>query len=161
MLASGISTPTELAGEPCWTYKPLASYEEAYRWARATLHVHDPAPSNDDFLTQVNQTLLPYEPLPGHKQYIACHLLLRPDGTHTVYLHGSHAVLEGQTVMWSFRRMLESLPRLNAPSADAYVWGAEVANLPVDVLHAVRVAPGDTKEFDVPEPLRMSEVSSN
>lgn len=162
-IATDITTRPEHPNALCWVYKPLTSYASAREWARRTLTVHRTDISDDDFIVKTNQTRLPYEPLPMHKQYFGCHLILRPSGLHSFFMHKTHALLDGRPSLYLFSRLCEMVSTSHEDRALSRLpSGGEVANLTVDYLramdHAYQSSHTDTS-YDVPERFKTTQVS--
>lgn len=159
-MAADIATCPEVPDSQCWIYQALPNGDSANSWARDTLTVHDPAPSDEEFIVKINQQRLPYVHPSGHKQYFGCHLLLRGDGRHSFYVHGSHVFLDARPALWILRRVFGAVVQ-GGKHGEPTHWGEEIANLPVDLHVAVGMMSTDVTNLpalDVPADLRMDEV---
>lgn len=60
-------------------------------------------------------------------------------------MHGTHVVLDGQTGLWLFRRLVESVKSISgaSPRKTMRTLGDEVANLPAPLDSAVNEAPSE------------------
>lgn len=162
LVAADIDERAEEGGTLCWVYKPVRDMEEAYSWAKGTLTVHMDAPSDEDFILTMSERLLPYEPLPSHKQYLGVHLLLRASGEHSVYTHGTHAILDARPNFQAFRHFFQALSgELDCTPLTDLLWGAEVKNLPVDIvtiMGGVKTTGQEDSGLQLPDGLVMAKV---
>lgn len=135
---------------------------DAYAWAKATVTVHNDAPSDEDFILAMSERRLPYEPSPARKQYFSVHLLLRNSGEHSVFTHGTHAILDARPNLRVLRHFFRALSgEFDQVPLAKLSWGAEVVNLPADIVTIMGGMKGETPGgygLEVPKELRAETV---
>lgn len=149
LIAADMEQVTEFQDAMSWIYRTPRSSAEALKWAENTLIVHNDAPEDEHFLVALTKTRLPYEPLPGLRQYFACHLLLRPEGNHSLHTHASHAIFDGRPNLYALRYLfIFAAAFLAEKDLEEPRWGNEIANLPVDLITAIgRGGPVDGRDY--------------
>lgn len=161
IVAADIGPRPECENLQCAVYTPLADDAAATTWAKNSLTVHDPAPSDEEFISYLSQRRIPYLHANGHKQIAGCHLLLRPSGKHSFYVHGAHAFFDAIPSFSITRRIYEHAVR-HGEAQVALPWGSEIKNLSMDLYRAGGIRMEDaskyTTSFDVPKELQMSQV---
>ncbi|EKM52332.1 uncharacterized protein PHACADRAFT_198396 [Phanerochaete carnosa HHB-10118-sp] len=127
-----------LAGSPDnfqWVYAPMKSKDDALAWARATLIVHETTSTDEQVINSITDIRLPYHIGDRREQVFACHLILRPNGEHALFMHGSHAVLDARPTMHTLRHLFHVIVHHDdEPCLDQLPYGGEVASLPVDII---------------------------
>lgn len=114
----------------------MTNKAEALAWGEASLTVHETSASDDDIISDITRMRLPYRILGGHPQRFGCHLVVRPDGHHTILTHGTHAILDAHPNLYALRYLFQALvDATKLPPLETLPYGSEVANLPVDIAH--------------------------
>ncbi|EKM50904.1 uncharacterized protein PHACADRAFT_262788 [Phanerochaete carnosa HHB-10118-sp] len=138
LIAADIQPRAEFPDKLFWVYRPMKSKEDALAWAKATLTVHETTATDQQMINTILDIKLPYHVQDGHDQIFGCHLVLRPNGEHALFMHGTHALLDARPCLNAFRRLFQVIVhRDKEPSLDELVYGVEVSSLPVDLVHNV------------------------
>lgn len=113
----------------------MKSKDDALAWAKATLIVHETSSTDEQMINTITDIRLPYHIADGHDQVFACHLILRPNGEHALFMHGTHAILDARPNMHALRLLFHAVVhRDGEPPLDKLSYGDEVASLPVDII---------------------------
>ena len=158
-MAADIASRPECEDALCWVYRTPRNLSEALEWAEKSLTVHKTAPSDEDLIPSIAETRLPYEPLHSLQQYVGFHLVIRPNGDHSFFIHGTHAIFDAQPNLHALRKVFDgfAIAADDAPLA-TIEWGEEVANLPIDLITALGKARCEDHGLSVPESLRTEKV---
>lgn len=121
-----------------WSYKPIYTFEDASKWAEASLTVHRTTLSDDDFILSMNQIRLPYTNRDEliNKQHFGCHLVLRASGVHSIFFHTAHCLADASTTYNALYRIFDFISNDAHPSLHSLDWGQEWRNLPVGPITA-------------------------
>ncbi|KAH9846557.1 hypothetical protein C2E23DRAFT_852206 [Lenzites betulinus] len=138
----------------CWVYTPVKDQDAALEWARRTLVVRESTVSDEDFISEIKLANLPYEAYGGLKQYFGCYLVLRPDGNHSFFTQGAHAILDARANLHILRHILQgAVGSSPAGKSEDVSWGTEVSNLTLDMVHILgeeRFAEAKRIGFEIP-----------
>ncbi|KZT22262.1 hypothetical protein NEOLEDRAFT_1171426 [Neolentinus lepideus HHB14362 ss-1] len=154
LVAASIQDHHDEPGKRVWIYRSPSSEEDVQQWTQDTLVVHNTECSDEDFIASTNQTRLPFEDGRFTKLF-QCHLLIRESGVHSLFLHGSHALLDPNGTIAIFREIFDYMSR--RPSTTPLAWGEEWRALPAGPITS---AGGIQSGADVEVPLLLKEVES-
>ncbi|KAI0820530.1 hypothetical protein BC628DRAFT_1422862 [Trametes gibbosa] len=154
IVAADIQWRDEFPNLLCWVYTPAKDQDAVLKWARRTLSVRESEVSDEDFIAEISQADLPYESHGEHKQYFGCYLVLRPDGKHSFFTQGAHAILDARSNLHVLRHVFQAVVGSDPEGrAENISWGTEVSNLTLDMIHILgeeRFAEAQRAGFEIP-----------
>lgn len=156
LIAASIEDDYHDSEKRAWVYRPPSGIQEIEAWIQQTLLVYETETSDEEFIAAINQKRMPIKD--GHfTKVFECHLLLRKSGIHSLFIHGSHALLDPQATLAVFREVFDYISHpTSSPSAIADLpWGEEWRNLPAGPITS---AGGIRDGADVAVPSLLQEV---
>ncbi|KZV85692.1 hypothetical protein EXIGLDRAFT_725556 [Exidia glandulosa HHB12029] len=162
-LVAGMLVADEKSPNRRWVYRAAKDYNEAIAWCQRALIIHQHAGPAEDFIAIANGMRLPYE-VDHYTLFFTCHLLLCDSGTHWLFFHGTHAIMDAIPTLEALAQMLGwiSVPEASYLfPVSRLAWGSEWTNLPEGPVTSTG-GPQEGCESEVPRLLRrMEEVASN
>ncbi|KZV85694.1 hypothetical protein EXIGLDRAFT_653817 [Exidia glandulosa HHB12029] len=141
-----------------WSYSVASDLSKANEWCLRALKVHHDGPSVEDFVATMSRARLPYRE-GTDELFFACHLLLRESGPHSLFFHGTHAIMDAAPTLDAFAQMLSWIS--DPPDGSELSWGHEWVNLPEGPITATG-GEGEGQDVEIPKLVRrMEAIASN
>ena len=131
VLACNIVSDPEDAFLRSWIYTAPKDAEDVRRWVREALSVRRGYLTANNFILEMNRSRTPYKHAGGRSQISHFYLLLGPDGTHGLFMHGPHTIMDARPTLRGLDYILEVIANPPADRLEDLNWAEEWTRLPV------------------------------